>query len=43
MVINVEVALVEMGFGGIPIEHMLRITKNGFEFLTAEPRELMAL
>lgn len=43
MVINVEIALVELGFGGIQIEHTLLITKNGFEFLTAEPRELIAI
>jgi Xaa-Pro aminopeptidase len=43
MVINVEVALVELGMGGIQIEHTLVIKKDGFEFLTAEPRELIAL
>ena len=43
MVINVEIALVELGFGGIQIEHMLRITKNGFEFLTAEPRPMLSI
>ena len=43
MVINVETALVELGFGGIQIEHTLLITKNGFEFLTAEPRELIVI
>jgi Xaa-Pro aminopeptidase len=43
MVINVEVALVELGMGGIQIEHTLLIKKNGFEFMTAEPRELTAL
>ena len=43
MVINVEVALVELGFGGIQIEHTLLITGNGFEFMTAEPRELIAV
>jgi Xaa-Pro aminopeptidase len=43
MVINVEVALVELGMGGIQIEHTLLIKKDGFEFMTAEPRELMAL
>jgi len=41
MVINVETALIELGFGGIQIEHTLLITKTGFEFLTAEPRELI--
>jgi Xaa-Pro aminopeptidase len=43
MVINVEVALVELGMGGIQIEHTLLIKKDGFEFLTAEPRELIPL
>ena len=43
MVINVEVALVELGMGGIQIEHTLLIKKDGFEFMTAEPRELIAL
>jgi len=43
MVVNVEVALIEMGFGGIQIEHTLLITKNGFEFLTVEPRDLIAI
>lgn len=43
MVINVEVALVELGIGGIQIEHTLLIKKDGFEFMTAEPRELIAL
>ncbi len=43
MVINVEIALVELGFGGIQIEHTLLIVKNGFEFLTAEPRGLLPL
>ena len=43
MMINVEVALVEMGYGGIQIEHTLLVTKTGFEFITAEKRELMAL
>ena len=43
MVINVEVALVELGMGGIQIEHTLLINKDGFDFMTAEPRELIAL
>jgi Xaa-Pro dipeptidase len=43
MVINVEVALVELGMGGIQIEHTLLIKKDGFDFITAEPRELIAL
>ena len=43
MVINVEVALVELGMGGIQIEHTLRIKKNGFEFMTAEPRDLITI
>jgi Xaa-Pro aminopeptidase len=43
MVINVEVALVELGMGGIQIEHTLLIKKDGFEFLTAEPRDLMPI
>jgi Xaa-Pro dipeptidase len=43
MVINVEVALVELGMGGIQIEHTLLIKKDGFEFITAEPRGLIAL
>jgi Xaa-Pro aminopeptidase len=42
-VINVETALVELGFGGIQIEHTLLITKHGFEFLTVEPRELIVI
>jgi len=43
MVINVETALIELGFGGIQIEHTLLITKSGFEFLTAEPRDLIVV
>jgi Xaa-Pro dipeptidase len=43
MVINVEVALVELGMGGIQIEHTLHITKHGFDFMTAEPRDLVRL
>jgi Xaa-Pro aminopeptidase len=43
MVVNVEVALVELGMGGIQIEHTLLIKKDGFEFMTAEPRELISL
>jgi Xaa-Pro dipeptidase len=43
MVINVEVALVELGTGGIQIEHTLVIKKDGFEFITAEPRELIQI
>ena len=43
MMINVEVALIEMGFGGIQIEHTLLVKKNGFEFITAEKRELIAI
>ncbi len=43
MVINVEVALVELGMGGIQIEHTLLIKKAGFEFMTTEPRELIPL
>jgi len=40
MMINVEVALVELGFGGIQIEHTLLINRDGFDFITAEKREL---
>jgi len=43
MMINVEVALVELGFGGIQIEHTLLVRKNGFDFITAEKRELMVI
>ena len=43
MMINVEVALIEMGFGGIQIEHTLLVKKDGFEFITAEKRELIAI
>ena len=43
MVINVKTALVELGMGGIQIEHTLLIKKDGFEFLTAEPRHLMTI
>jgi Xaa-Pro aminopeptidase len=43
IVINVEVALVELGFGGIQIEHTLLITKNSFEFMTAEPRHMLPI
>jgi Xaa-Pro dipeptidase len=43
MMINVEVALVELGFGGIQIEHTLLVRKNGFDFITAEKRELTAV
>jgi Xaa-Pro aminopeptidase len=43
MMINVEVALIEMGYGGIQIEHTLLVTKSGFEFITAPARELMEI
>jgi Xaa-Pro aminopeptidase len=43
MVINIEVALVELGMGGIQIEHTLLIKKDGFEFMTAEPRDLIVI
>jgi len=43
MMINVEVALIEMGYGGIQIEHTLLVKKHGFEFITAEKRELIGI
>ncbi|MGH7888171.1 MAG: M24 family metallopeptidase, partial [Candidatus Binatia bacterium] len=43
MMINVEVALIEMGYGGIQIEHTLLVTKDGFEFITAGKRELLVV
>ena len=43
MVINVEVALVELGFGGIQIEHTLVVKKDGFDFITPQKRELIAI
>jgi Xaa-Pro aminopeptidase len=43
MMINVEVALIEMGYGGIQIEHTLLVKRDGFEFITAEKRELIAI
>lgn len=43
MMINVEVALIELGYGGIQIEHTLLVKKDGFEFITAEKRELIAI
>ena len=43
MMMNVEVALFERGYGGIQIEHKLLVTQAGFEFMTTEPRELTAL
>ena len=43
MMIDVEITLIEMGFGGIQIEHTLLVKKDGFEFITAEKRELIAI
>ena len=43
MMINVEVALVELGFGGIQIEHTLLVTQSGFKFITVEKRESVAI
>ena len=43
MMINVEVALIQMGYGGIQIEHTLLVTNSGFEFVTAEKRELIPI
>ena len=43
MVINVEVALVELGFGGIQIEHTLVVNRDSFDFITPQKRELIAL
>jgi Xaa-Pro dipeptidase len=43
MVINVEVALVELGFGGIQIEHTLVVTRDGFDFIVPQKRELIAI
>ena len=43
MVINVEVALVELGFGGIQIEHTLLVKRAGFDFMTRQKRELLVI
>jgi Xaa-Pro aminopeptidase len=32
-----------MGYGGIQIEHTLLVKKDGFEFITAEKRELIVI
>jgi len=43
MVINVEIALVELGFGGIQIEHTLVLKSGGFEFIVPQERELVRI
>ena len=43
MVINVEVALVELGYGGIQIEHTLLVKRDGFDFMTRQKRELLVI
>lgn len=43
MAINVEVALVELGFGGIQIEHTLVLKDGGFEFIVPQERELIRI
>ncbi len=43
MVINIEVALVERGFGGIQIEHTLVLCRGGHEFIVPQSRELVSI
>lgn len=43
MVVNIEVALVELGFGGIQIEHTLVLRNGGFEFIVPQERELVRI
>jgi len=43
MVINVEIALVELGLGGIQIEHTLVLKNGGFEFIVPQERELVRI
>jgi Xaa-Pro aminopeptidase len=43
MVINIEVALVERGFGGIQIEHTLVICPQGYKPIIPQLRELVAI
>ncbi|MGH7774229.1 MAG: M24 family metallopeptidase, partial [Candidatus Binatia bacterium] len=43
MVVNIEVALVELGFGGIQIEHTLVLKNGGFEFIVPQERELIRI
>lgn len=43
MVINIEVSLVELGFGGIQIEHTLVLKGGGFDFIVPQARELVRI
>ncbi len=43
MVVNIEVALVERGFGGIQIEHTLVLRRGGYEFIVPQNRELVSI
>jgi Xaa-Pro aminopeptidase len=43
MVFNIEVALVELGFGGIQIEHTLVLKDGGFDFIVLQERELIRI
>lgn len=43
MVINIEVALVERGFGGIQIEHTLVMRPGGYEFIIPQSRDLVRI
>lgn len=43
MVINIEIALVELGFGGIQIEHTLVLKDGGFDFIVPQERELVKI
>ena len=43
MVINIEVALVERGFGGIQIEHTLVLCRGGYEFIIPQRRDLVQI
>ncbi len=43
MVVNIEVALVELGFGGIQIEHTAALKDGGFEFIVPQERVLIQI
>lgn len=43
MVLNVETPYYEIGFGGLQIEHTIRITPTGCEYLTTPIEELVVL
>ncbi len=43
MVLSLETPFYERGWGGMMVEDVVRVTEDGFEFISTLPRDLMVL